>query len=278
MNTKRVSSGRLVRVDQRRRGRKLKIALGVAAGVVFIVFITFALIYKNKWTHPRKPKPPTAVTAATAALPPPIAKTAAPPTAEGEIRTLLVNSTKVPQRYGNALAALEQLNINSGNIYRLEQSRPTIAYADKTVIYYRDGFNAQAEALAQSLGGAAERKRLDLTVTCGQDVSKLILEAMAKNVPAAENINVEVLNGSGIEGAAAKVKERLEANGYRVIAVGNAATFDFKTTTVEAPVDKKDAALKLAALFGLGDNAVEPAPYDIKVVIADDYGVTPGKK
>jgi hypothetical protein len=278
MNTKRVSSGRLVRVDQRRRGRKWKIALGIAAGVIFIIFVTFALIYKNKWTHPRKAKPPVTPTVATASLPPTAAGTAAPPTAEGEVRTLLVNSTKVPQRYGNALAALEQLNVASGNVYRLEQSRPTIAYADKTIIYYRDGFAAQAEALAKALGGTPERKRLDLTVTCGQDVSKLILEAMAKNVPAAENINVEVLNGSGIEGAAAKVKERLEANGYRVITVGNAAAFDFKTTTVETPEDKKDAALKLAALFGLGENALEPAPYDVKIVVADDYGVTPGKK
>jgi hypothetical protein len=264
-------------VDQRRRGRKWRIILGVGALAVVAALIILSLYYKGRWA--RRSHPRTHAPSATAVVAPTTAATAvAPPTAaETNIRTLVINSTKVPQRYGNALAALEQFNVAAGNLYRLEQSRPKIPYGGRSGVYFRPGFESEAGEMAKALGSGVNRARVDLTITCGQDISKLILEAMAKNVPAAEGCTVEVLNGSGIEGAAAKMKERLEANGYRVVAVGNAASFDFKKTVIEAPADENDAALKMAALFGLGEAVVEPASYDIKVVIGDDYGVTPAQ-
>ena len=48
MAEKRVSSGRLVRVEQRRRGRKWRIVLGVVAVLVVVAIIVVAFRYKYK--------------------------------------------------------------------------------------------------------------------------------------------------------------------------------------------------------------------------------------
>jgi hypothetical protein len=271
MAEKRVSSGRLVRVEQRRRGRKWRIVLGVVAVLAVAAIIVVAFRYKYKRQKPEAPPlPPTAETAEA----PPTAATAETVTpATGQISALVVNGTTVPQRFGNALAALEEFNVESGNAVRFEQYRPKIAYAGESSVYYRDGFDEWAEELAAALAADIPRERVDVTIICGLDISQLILEALAKNVPAPEDTNVEVLNGCGIEGAASKMKERLEANGYAVVAVGNAATFDYKETVIEAPEVKREAALRAAALFGLGDERLEPPAYDVKIIIGDDYTV-----
>ena len=118
---KRVSSGRLVRVDQRRRGRKWKIALGITAAVAVVVFVAVAVIYKNKWAHPYEAPQPQTRRNRDGGGRPPTAATAPKTAAAGTVRTLVVNSAKVPQRYGNALDTLQQFNLASGNQYRLDQ-------------------------------------------------------------------------------------------------------------------------------------------------------------
>ncbi len=278
MNTKRVSSGRLVRVDQRRRGRKWRVVLAVVVALAVIAVIVLAYRHKTKRTHAGKTLPAPVTTAETAVAPPTAATAPGTAVATAEqVRTLVVNCTKVPQRYGNALAALQDFNVSHANAYRLEPYRPKIVAGEKTAVLFRAGFEDRAGELAAALRADMPRTRVDVTVTCGQDVHKLILEAVAKKVPAPENVNVEVLNGGGIEGAASKVKEQLEANGYDVVAVGNAPTFDYKRTVIAAPEESADAAGKIAALFGLKDEAVERQGYDLKVIIGDDFTVAPEK-
>jgi hypothetical protein len=272
MTAKRVSSGRLVRVEHRRRSRKWRIIVGVTATLLVAVIIVLAYRYKHRKKEPEEPQPPpaTAETAASAETPA-TAEEVTPATAQ--VVTLVVNGTSVPQRFGNALAALEDFNVECGNAFRYEQYRPKIAYTDKSSVFYRDGYDEWAEGLAEALAADIPVERVDITVVCGQDVSKLIIEALAKNVPAPENTNVEVLNGCGIEGAATKIKERLEANGYNVVAVGNAATFDYKETVIETAEGKKDAGLRTANLFGIGERKIEPLSYDVKIIIGDDYTI-----
>ncbi len=270
MAEKRASSGRLVRVERRRRGRKWRVVLGVVAAGVVVAVIIFAFRHKYKQENAEEPQP---TTAETAAAPPTAATVEAVTPAAEQVLALVVNGTSVPQRFGNALAALEDFNVESGNAVRIEQYRPKFAYTGESSVYYRDGFDDWAEELAAALAADIPRERVDVTIICGQDISKLILEALAKNVPAPEGTNVEVLNGCGIEGAAAKMRERLEANGYAVVAVGNAATFDYKETVIEADEAEREAALRAAALFGLGDERLEPPAYDVKITIGDDYTV-----
>ncbi len=242
--------------------------------MAIIVFVIVAYHYKRgrgKTETVPKPPVPTAETPASAAT----AATAELPATTEQVRTLLVNSTKVPQRFGNALAALEEYNIACGNAFRFDQTRPKIAYNVKSAVYYRPAYSRRAEELVAALAAAIPSQRVDITITCGQDVHALIMEALAKKVPAPEDTAVEVLNGCGIEGAAAKIEERLTANGYAVVVVGNATSFDYKKTIIEAAANETDAALKVADLFGLNDASVEPPGYDIKIVIGDDYTVAP---
>lgn len=56
-----------------------------------------------------------------------------------------------------------------------------------------------------------------------------------------EEINVKVLNGSGIRGKASEVKEFLNEKGYVEILTGNADSFDYETTVVQI---KDDAEIR----------------------------------
>ncbi len=66
------------------------------------------------------------------------------------------------------------------------------------------------------------------------------------NVPASQ-IKVRVLNGSGIQGAAARVGDALTAKGYRVLAVGNPKT-NPPATQIRYGQGAEDAATTLATL------------------------------
>jgi hypothetical protein len=64
-----------------------------------------------------------------------------------------------------------------------------------------------------------------------------------------DNIQVAVLNGSGEAGIASKVAKQLEAIGFKVVKVANADSFDYETTTILYPRDKKVDADKIAQVF-----------------------------
>ncbi|MBI4062553.1 LytR C-terminal domain-containing protein [Candidatus Gottesmanbacteria bacterium] len=58
-------------------------------------------------------------------------------------------------------------------------------------------------------------------------------------LPARADIRIEVLNGSGIAGAAAKMQEYLEGMGYDVGRAGNADMTGYKETEIHVKADKK---------------------------------------
>ncbi|OGG14403.1 hypothetical protein A2875_01230 [Candidatus Gottesmanbacteria bacterium RIFCSPHIGHO2_01_FULL_46_14] len=57
--------------------------------------------------------------------------------------------------------------------------------------------------------------------------------------PNRADITVEVLNGSGVAGAASKLREFLEGKGYTVGHAGNATTSDYKKTEIHVKKDKE---------------------------------------
>lgn len=64
--------------------------------------------------------------------------------------------------------------------------------------------------------------------------------------PKVDQYRVNVLNGSGIIGAAAKIKSLMEGAGFLVAGTGNAANYQFKTTLIQGKKDIPDAVLDLA--------------------------------
>ena len=77
-------------------------------------------------------------------------------------------------------------------------------------------------------------------------------ESAAGNVANVDRslLTVEVRNGSGIQGAAARCGELLESDGYQVEAVGNV---DDGTAYPETMVIYKDAAFEIAAKAVVSD-------------------------
>lgn len=63
------------------------------------------------------------------------------------------------------------------------------------------------------------------------------------------NIKVAVLNGNGAKGIASKVANELESQGFKVVNIANADSFDYETTTIIYPKGKKDDAEKVAKIL-----------------------------
>lgn len=96
-----------------------------------------------------------------------------------------------------------------------------------------------------------------------------------------EQVEVAVLNGAGVAGLAGDVQVRLEADGFRVVGTGNAASFGRPTTVVAygpEPETLEAAAVILAERLGDGvqlerrDQAptFEGQPVDVLVTVGTD--------
>ncbi len=86
-----------------------------------------------------------------------------------------------------------------------------------------------------------------------------------------DTLSVNVLNGSGVIGAAGKVKASLEAGGFKVSGTGNAANYNFKDTTIQVKVGTPQAvvdALKKALkeyVVEVGDELPASSKFDVVV-------------
>jgi LCP family protein required for cell wall assembly len=75
------------------------------------------------------------------------------------------------------------------------------------------------------------------------DVGRNLYKAVAKNT------TVKIYNGNGISGAADEIKDYLKSNGFKVFAISNAETFDFKETTILYNKGSLEKAEQLALIF-----------------------------
>lgn len=80
--------------------------------------------------------------------------------------------------------------------------------------------------------------------------------ATPKPVVKLDTLSVNVLNGSGVIGAAGKVKSALEAAGFKVTGTGNAANYNFKNTVVQVKPGTSAEVIQ-AAKDALKDYVVE---------------------
>lgn len=87
-------------------------------------------------------------------------------------------------------------------------------------------------------------------------------------------LRVEVLNGTGEEGAAERAAFRLRELGFDVVYFGNAESFDVERTSLIARSTPADVVQPLADSLGLREISPEPAPelyLDATVVIGHDW-------
>lgn len=92
-----------------------------------------------------------------------------------------------------------------------------------------------------------------------------------------EKLRIKVLNGSGTAGRASEVKSLLSEKGYQEILTGNAASFDYKTTVIQAKKDAQDAVAVLKK--DLEDSVKSPKvetlkddeTADVIIIIGSDF-------
>jgi hypothetical protein len=94
--------------------------------------------------------------------------------------------------------------------------------------------------------------------------------------PFAERISVEVLNGAGVSGAAARITEALRDAGYDVKTFGNAPSFEYEQTIVIDRSERSGAARSVADALGVDEVRVEPRPalyLDATIILGRDWKV-----
>ena len=93
-------------------------------------------------------------------------------------------------------------------------------------------------------------------------------------------ISVEVLNGAGEPGAAARITEALRDAGYDVKTFGNAASFEYDSTIVIDRSRRPDAARSVADALGVKEVRSEPQPelyLDATIILGRDWRQRLGK-
>lgn len=90
------------------------------------------------------------------------------------------------------------------------------------------------------------------------------------------SVNIEVLNGGGVGGEAARAGEDLSSLGYHTVVSGDAPNFGLSTTEVEYAPDALDAARQVQSQIVGGatlvrDDALTPTPYNLEVVVGSDF-------
>ncbi len=94
------------------------------------------------------------------------------------------------------------------------------------------------------------------------------------------NVSVEILNGCGVSGVAAKFKDIIHAKTFDVLNTENAAHFHYDQTLILARTESTDSAFKLAEELGLSRDRVSlevdaSRAVDITVIIGQDYKAIP---
>lgn len=87
-------------------------------------------------------------------------------------------------------------------------------------------------------------------------------------------ITVEILNGSGVPGVATAVAGKLEAEGFKVLRVGNADSFDYEASQVISRVENMDAAKAVAVMLPGAQLLKDENPekgIDVTVIVGKNY-------
>ena len=100
-------------------------------------------------------------------------------------------------------------------------------------------------------------------------------------VMAAREARLEILNGTSCAGVAAQVRQQLEANGWRVVSIGDADRSDYLHTllvnynTHESLVQELSRQLNLTTSLYTLPGLLIPESTDLRIVIGEDYLESP---
>jgi len=128
--------------------------------------------------------------------------------------------------------------------------------------------NEWASAISKK-AGLPEPVRLDAQFIVGQDMPTLYGKAVGNSSYDISGLNIEVLNGSGIGGAASQVADILRNKGASILNVRNADSFDYKKTFIKTGLGQKLRVMPIVGLFELGDGRIDDSLDQIIVVLCE---------
>jgi LCP family protein required for cell wall assembly len=103
------------------------------------------------------------------------------------------------------------------------------------------------------------------------EASEMLAQFRSGSVSTATPLVLEVLNGSGRNGAAGEVSETLESLGFTIESIGNAGTSSYAQTTVIVPEGSEDGDTITSALgFGVVEFGAVDNGYDAVVIVGSD--------
>jgi LCP family protein required for cell wall assembly len=103
------------------------------------------------------------------------------------------------------------------------------------------------------------------------EASEMLAQFRSGSVSTATSLVLEVLNGSGRNGAAGEVSETLESLGFTIESIGNAGTSSYAQTTVIVPEGSEDGDTITSALgFGVVEFGAVDNGYDAVVIVGSD--------
>lgn len=92
-----------------------------------------------------------------------------------------------------------------------------------------------------------------------QDVKKEVIDSTTNQItkqPSGSTLQIDVQNGSGVQGVANKFTDYLRANGYDVVEMGNFSSSDIKTSMVIDRAGNMRNAKKVAQSLGISEKYV----------------------
>jgi LCP family protein required for cell wall assembly len=104
------------------------------------------------------------------------------------------------------------------------------------------------------------------------EASEMIADFLSGSVAVTSGpIRVQVLNGNGVSGAAGKMSGTLEGAGFEIVAIGDAESKDYVTTTIVVPAGSSAGDQIVAALgFGVVQFGAVDNGYDAVVIVGAD--------
>ncbi|MDD3806620.1 MAG: LytR C-terminal domain-containing protein [Candidatus Marinimicrobia bacterium] len=115
----------------------------------------------------------------------------------------------------------------------------------------------------------------DLTATSLDNIPTAVLSYQEK-LKETMNVRVEILNGCGVSGLAARTKVLLTREGVDVISTGNAPHQNYEKTLIYIHGDNFNKAEKIKKLLGITtdpliDGYTPDIPCDLTIILGHDY-------
>lgn len=115
----------------------------------------------------------------------------------------------------------------------------------------------------------ATRGGASVVVAREPDASQVVADFLAGAVVEAP-LRVQVLNGNGVAGAAAEMRDRLQDEDIEVVAIGDADRQDYQATVIRARTAEDGESIRAALGFGVVEVVEVDNRYDAVVIVGTD--------